>query len=412
MKSSYKRIGNYVKQVNNRNKGMSVTNLQGININKKFMPSVANTNGTDLSKYKVVSRKQFAFNPMHVGRDEVLPISMLDSEKSVIVSPAYIVFSVIDENELLPEYLMMWCQRPEFDRNAWFTTDSSVRGGFSWKDFCDLKLPVPSIEKQRKIVKEYNTITDRIKLNEQLNQKLEETAQAIYKQWFVDFDFPVSKEYALEIGKPELEGKPYKSSGCEMVYDDELDQEIPKGWKLGTLNDIAKITMGQSPSGESYNDKAKGEIFYQGRTDFGFRFPCVRTYTTEPKRKAKKGDILISVRAPVGDINIANKDCCIGRGLASINSRMGYNSFLFYLMKNIRKRFNESNNEGTIFNSITKDALYSIYILNPYNSILDEFEFTVKKIDYAIALYCEETTSLNKIKNMSLSKMTKVEEIK
>ncbi len=182
MRSRYKKIGSFVKQVNVRNRDLSVTNLQGININKFFMPSVANTNGTDLSKYKVVSQKQFAFNPMHVGRDEVLPISMLEEQESVIVSPAYIVFKVKDESQLLPEYLMMWCRRPEFDRNAWFTTDSSVRGGFSWKDFCDLTFPVPSIEKQREIVREYHAIVDRIKLNEQLNQKLEETAQAIYKR--------------------------------------------------------------------------------------------------------------------------------------------------------------------------------------------------------------------------------------
>ncbi len=258
MRSSYKRIGSYVKQVNNRNKDLSVTNIQGININKELMPSVANTNGTDLSKYKVVSHKQFAFNPMHVGRDEVLPISMLADEESVIVSPAYFVFKVKDENELLPEYLMMWCRRPEFDRNAWFTTDSSVRGGFSWKDFCDLTLPVPSIEKQREIVKEYQTITDRIKLNEQINQKLEETAQAIYKQWFVDFEFPISKEYALEVGKPKLEDKPYNSSSGEMVWNDELNQEIPKGWegakyensvnfRTGKLNSNASVIDGKYP---------------------------------------------------------------------------------------------------------------------------------------------------------------------
>lgn len=199
MRSSYKKIGSFVKQVNVRNKDLSVTNLQGININKFFMPSVANTNGTDLSKYKVVAQKQFAFNPMHVGRDEVLPISMLEAEDSVIVSPAYVVFKVKNETQLLPEYLMMWCRRPEFDRNAWFTTDSSVRGGFSWKDFCDLTLPVPTIEKQREIVREYHTIVDRIKLNEQLNQKLEETAHALFKKYFIDDEDSEHEEVDLYV---------------------------------------------------------------------------------------------------------------------------------------------------------------------------------------------------------------------
>lgn len=223
---------------------MVVENLQGININKQFMPSVANTVGVDLSKYKVVSKCQFAFNPMHVGRDEMLPISMLDKDDPVIVSPAYVVFEIKDHDELDPEYLMMWCRRPEFDRNAWFTTDSSVRGGFSWSDFCDMELPVPSIEKQREIVREYNTIVNSIQLNEKMNQKLEETAQAIYKHWFVDFEFPISAEYAASIGKPELKGKPYKSSGGEMAFCAELDQEIPKNWRSGTLEDLLVLQRG------------------------------------------------------------------------------------------------------------------------------------------------------------------------
>jgi type I restriction enzyme, S subunit len=246
MRSGYREIGEFVQQVNIRNTGLAVTNLQGISINKYFMPSVANINGTDLAKYKVVKQKQFAFNPMHVGRDEVLPIAMLDNDDSVIVSPAYVVFEVIDKKALLPEYLMMWCSRPEFDRNAWFTTDSSVRGGFSWDDFCALTLPVPSLEKQQKIVKEYQVIVDRIKLNERISQKLEETAQAIYKHWFVDFEFPMSAEYAASIGKPELEGQPYKSSGGEMVFNEVLEMEIPKGWDVASIDTVFSMRYGKN----------------------------------------------------------------------------------------------------------------------------------------------------------------------
>lgn len=240
MRSHYKRIGDYVTQIKLKNTDDSISLLKGININKHFMPSVANINGTDLSKYRVVKKNQFAFNPMHVGRDEVLPISMFEDDEPIIVSPAYVVFEVKDEEELLPAYLMIWCRRSEFDRNAWFMTDNSVRGGFSWADFCDMELPVPSIEKQREIVREYNVVNDRILLNEQLTKKLEESAQAIYKQWFVDFEFPISKEYAQSIGKPELEGKPYKSSGGEMVFAPEVDKNIPKDWKPKTLSVFCK----------------------------------------------------------------------------------------------------------------------------------------------------------------------------
>ena len=228
MRSHYKRIGDYITQVNSKNTDGKITSLKGININKHFMPSVANVHGTDLSAYRVVNKNQFAFNPMHVGRDEVLPISIHEDDEPIIVSPAYVVFEVKDQKELLPAYLMIWCRRSEFDRNAWFMTDNSVRGGFSWADFCDMTLPIPSIDQQHEIVREYNVVNDRIALNEKLTQTLEDTAEAIYKQWFVDFDFPISKVYAESIGKPELEGKLYKSSGCQMKYCEELEKNIPK----------------------------------------------------------------------------------------------------------------------------------------------------------------------------------------
>ncbi|WP_081926692.1 MULTISPECIES: restriction endonuclease subunit S [unclassified Alteromonas] len=244
MRSHYKRIGDYVTQIKLKNTDGSISSLKGININKHFMPSVANINGTDLSKYRVVKKNQFAFNPMHVGRDEVLPISMLEDDEPIIVSPAYVVFVVKDEKELLPAYLMMWCRRSEFDRNAWFMTDNSVRGGFSWADFCDMELPVPSIEKQREIVREYNVVNDRIALNKKLTQKLEDTARTIYKHWFVDFEFPISKEYAESICKPALKGKPYKSSGGEMKYCGELEKDIPLDWSYGQFNTLVKIQSG------------------------------------------------------------------------------------------------------------------------------------------------------------------------
>lgn len=199
MRSNYKRLGDHIKEVKVKNGDMLATNLQGVNINKFFMQSVANIVGTDLSVYRVVKKNQFACNRMHVGRDYRLPIALSANDEDFIVSPAYDVFEILDTKELLPEYLMMWFTRKEFDRNAWFYTDADVRGGLPWKSFCDMELPIPSPEKQREIVKEYNTIVNRIKLNEQLCRKLEETAQAIYKQWFVDFDTVIDRK--IELGE-------------------------------------------------------------------------------------------------------------------------------------------------------------------------------------------------------------------
>ncbi len=155
MKMSFKRLGDYIQKVNNRNKDLAVTNLLGVNIFKNFMPSVANQSGLDLSKYKVIQKGQFATNLMHVNRDEVLPVALYTEDEPALVSPAYITFEVIDENELIPEFLMMEFQRPEFDRKAWTYCDSSVRGGLEWSRLCDMEIPIPNIAEQHKYVALY-----------------------------------------------------------------------------------------------------------------------------------------------------------------------------------------------------------------------------------------------------------------
>ena len=207
----YQRLGDYIREVNVRNRELKVTKPMGINIDKHFMPSVANVIGTDLSTYKIVSRMQFACNLMHVGRDEKIPMALLTGDKPIIVSPAYFVFEVIESNVLLPEYLMMWFRRKEFDRNAWFYTDADVRGGMSKEALLDMRLPIPSITRQREIVAEYETLTNRIRLNNQMIQHLETTAQALYRKTFVD----------------------------------NIDKEnLPEGWRMGMLTDIATYLNG------------------------------------------------------------------------------------------------------------------------------------------------------------------------
>lgn len=153
---SYKRIGDYIRLVSNRNSDWEITNLLGVNIYKNFMSSVANTSGVDLSKYKIIRKGQFATNIMHVNRDEILPVALYQNDEPSIVSPAYMTFEVIDKNELLPEFLMMEFQRPEFDRRAWTYCDSSVRGGLEWERFCEIQIPIPDIDEQRKFVALYN----------------------------------------------------------------------------------------------------------------------------------------------------------------------------------------------------------------------------------------------------------------
>jgi len=188
MKSSYKPLGNYIREVNNRDTKLEVDLLLGVSIQKKFIPSIANIIGTDMSTYKIIKRNQFAYGPVTSRNGDKISIALLEDYDEAIVSQAYTPFEVKDTTELLPEYLMMWFRRTEFDRYARFKSHGSAREIFDWAEMCNTLLPIPSITKQYEIVKEYNVINNRIALNQQLIQKLEETAQAIYKQWFVDFE--------------------------------------------------------------------------------------------------------------------------------------------------------------------------------------------------------------------------------
>lgn len=230
-RAAYKRLGDYIEQVNLRNTELRVDYLVGLTINKKFISSVANIIGTDLSNYKLIKKNQFACSLMQVSRDGKIPIARFEGEIG-IMSPAYPIFKIIDEKTLMPEYLMMWFERDEFDREAAYYAVGGVRGTLTWEDFCDMKLPLPPISEQHKIVAEYQTIENKIKVNQQICQKLETTAQAIYKEWFVEFNFPNE------------EGKPYKDSGGKMVWNDELDKEVPEGWDVSSLLFLTKDMIG------------------------------------------------------------------------------------------------------------------------------------------------------------------------
>lgn len=234
--------------------------------------------------------------------------------------------------------------------------------------FSNIEIYIPSERSsQDGLVEILIAIDKKIELNNQINAELEAMAKTLYDYWFVQFDFP------------DAEGKPYKSSGGKMVYNETLKRGIPYGWQAKVLADIANITMGQSPSGTSYNSQGMGTIFFQGSTDFGWLFPTTRQYTTEPNRMAKKGDILLSVRAPVGTMNIAKDDCCIGRGLAALNSKTGSDGFLFYVMQYYKQIFDYRNSEGTTFGSITKDDLHSLPLAYPTSDLLNKYDEIVSQ---------------------------------
>lgn len=368
----YKRLGDYIREVDVRNRNLSVTTLLGVSISKEFIPSIANTIGTDMSTYKIVRKGQFAYGPVTSRNGDKVSIALLANEDDAIISQAYTVFEVKDTNELLPKYLMMWFRRSEFDRYARFHSHGSAREIFDWSEMCDVMLPIPSIERQREIVAEYETLSKRIHLNKQMIFTLESTAQTLYRKMFVD---------GIDKGN------------------------LPDGWRMGTLSDIAKITMGQSPDGDTYNLNGDGIIFYQGRTDFGRRFPTARVYTTHPARYAKEGDILLSVRAPVGDINIASHDCCIGRGLAALRNYEGFQSYLYQQLLSLSNIFNVSDDEGTIFGSITKEDLHNIGVIVPCKQIIQKFEDQASIIDNEIKHRDKEINILTELQSLLLAKI-------
>lgn len=230
MKSNYEPLGKHIQLVDYRNSEEVTSTVLGISIDKEFMPSVANVIGTDLSRYKLISKGLFACNPMHVGRDERLPIALYEKDNAAIVSPAYFMFEIIDRDVLNEEYLMMWFRRPEFDRECWFMTDGSVRGGITWDDLCRIKLPVPSYARQCEIVESYRAITNRIALKRAENDNLEATGLAIFKEKFSSpndgFDEIPLYDLAEYINGTSFSEDEYSSDGLPIIKIAELKDGI------------------------------------------------------------------------------------------------------------------------------------------------------------------------------------------
>ncbi len=399
MKSIYKKIGENIKLVDERNKGLKVKQLLGLSISKQFIPSVANIIGTDMENYKIIRKKQFACSTMQVRRDKKMPVALLQEVDEAIISQAYPVFEVKDENELLPEYLMMWFTRSEFDREACFHAVGGVRGSLEWEDFENLQLPIPSIIKQREIVKEYNVIQNRIALNQQLIQKLEETAQAIYKQWFVDFEFP------------DETGKPYKSNGGALVWNEELGMEIPKGWENKSIFEVSSVT---------YGFPFNSELFCQDET----LKPLIRirdilsnvseTYTNEnvdEKYLIKNGDILIGMDG-VFHISLwfggkAYQNQRIVRLRNDKRNNVSLLQLYFSIYPPIKEL--ESTIEGTTVAHLSDKDMKALKVLMA-NEVVQEKAFKIlESISANMITVSSENIILQKMKNLLLSKLATIE---
>ena len=309
-----------------------------------------------------------------IGRTALVPKTQFPY---LMLTPQVTYYRVLDKEKLDNRFLKYYFDYKPFQETLGLWAGAgSTRAYLGITGQHNLSLRVPDIQCQKSIANVLSAIDTKIELNNRINAELEAMAKTLYDYWFVQFDFAK--------GKPAANGKPYKSSGGKMVYNPTLKREMPEGWEVKKLSEIANITMGQSPDGSSYNEEGQGTIFFQGSTDFGWLFPSIRQYTTSPARMAKKGDILLSVRAPVGDMNIANTDCCIGRGLAALNSKAGYDGFLFYVMKYFKQVFDRRNSEGTTFGSITKDDLHTLELVYPDDTLLQRYDSVVSNYNKMI----------------------------
>ncbi|MDC0239332.1 restriction endonuclease subunit S [Candidatus Thioglobus sp.] len=415
MRSNYKQLGQFIEVVNIRNTDLKGEMLLGVSINKILIPSIANTVGTDMSTYKLIKRNQFAYGPVTSRNSDQISVAQLFEYENAIVSQSYVVFEVIDTKELEPEYLMMWFKRPEFDRYARFKSHGSTRETFDWNEMCEAELPIPSIEKQREIVEEYNTIVNRIKLNEKLNQKIEETAQALYKHWFVDFEFPNEN------------GQPYRSSGGKLVYNEEFDQEIPEGWEVKDLVDLATIEGGKRMPKGYLLVSTKNPHPYIKVTDMGNNKFVMLTHKFEyvPSEVQKAisrytvntGDLIISTVGSIGIVKIIEESLDSANLTENCNKVTNINGvssdYLYHFLysktgrEEIRMR-----DVGAVQAKLPMYNIESLPILCPEDRIHEIYTIVMNSINNLQKNYQKENIHLLEVKNLMLSRISKVESLK
>lgn len=411
MPSNYKRLGDYIKEVNIRNADLKIEKLIGVSIEKKFISSVANIVGTDMSVYKVIKKNQLACKLMSVGRDEKLPVDLYLTDEPAIISSAYYVFEPKNDKVLLPEYLKMWLFRKETDRYVGYISGGDVRGGISWETFCDMPIIIPSIEKQHDIVREYHTIQNRIAVNNQLISKLEVTAQAIYKQWFVDFEFPNEN------------GLPYKNNGGKMVWCEELEKEIPEGWKVGTLGQLCEMIDGDR--GANY---PKNEDFFENEyclflnagnvTKRGFDFSKCVFIKKEKDQLLRKGklqtnDIVLTSRGTVGNLSfytdvIPYINIRINSGMLIIRPRLEA-SYLFSMLNSFEfSKAIENYISGSAVPQLPIKDLSVIQILLPNDFVMNHFSNIGLTLYKKMDIIKIQNLKLEELKDLLLAKMTRV----
>lgn len=387
MKSNYDILGNHIRLIDTRNRESITDRVLGINIDKFFMPSVANVIGTDLSKYKLITKGKFACNPMHVGRDERLPVALYDEEEPAIVSPAYFMFEVVDNSILNEDYLMMWFRRPEFDRICWLHTDGSVRGGITWDDICRLELPIPPIENQLEIVNSYKAITERIALKQKINDNLEATAQSLFQEQFAAF------------------------------YN---ENELPDGYSIATLDSLCSIKGGKRlPADGELLDTPTAHPYIRVRDLGSNRYVCLtnqfqyideETHSAISRYIVNTNDIVISIVGTIGligkihtSLNNANlTENCVK--LANIHTVTP--DYLYYTLCYKRQiKEIELLTVGAVQSKLPMYNIQSMKILVPPAEVIEEFQQKFDIFNEQIEANTIEIQRLYELQSVLLAKL-------
>ena len=398
MKSNYDILGNHIRLIDTRNRESITDRVLGINIDKFFMPSVANVIGTDLSKYKLIIKGKFACNPMHVGRDERLPVALYDEEKPAIVSPAYFMFEVIDNSILNEDYLMMWFRRPEFDRICWLHTDGSVRGGITWDDICRLELPIPPIENQLEIVNSYKAITERIALKQKINDNLRASASIMF---FNKIRYVQCSECCqeTEIGRYPIE---WTFSTLGNVLDTIIDRRGLTPTKLGSeWSNEGIIAL----SAKSVKNHELVNLDIANHVDNDL-------YNRWMPQKLQSQDILMTSEAPLGEFYyLADfSTYCLSQRLFAMRANKTIiepTVLYFQLTDSIGKHQIDIRKTGTTVTGIRQSELIQVPIIVPPMNIQKEFARFCNPIMITIEKNADEIRQLFKLQEMLLSRLSR-----
>lgn len=377
---TYRPLGDFIRPVDIRNKDLSVTKLLGLSIEKCFIPSIANTIGTDMSSYKIVKQNQFAYGPVTSRNGDKITIALYDGTDNAIISQAYSVFEITNTDELNPKYLFMWFSRPEFDRYARYKSHGSAREIFDWQTMCETMIPVPSIDEQRRIVSEYETVQRRIDNNRQLINKLEETAQTLYKKMFVE---GIDKE------------------------------NLPEGWRMGKLGEVCSVKSGYAFSSDNWQNKGIpvvriGDIY--DNTIGTEKCTCVSNNNLPQNKiyKANKGNIVIAMTgATIGKIAIIpSNDIWINQRVGLFNNTIEQLPYLYLtLQQEVVQNEILNKGGGSAQANISNFEIENLIIIIPNNKDLEAFNKKCLIIIQNIMNCKEENKKILTLQKLMLSGM-------